>query len=162
EWGHPMSARTGGDGRFEIRCTGRPSWNSQLGIRHPDFAPAATDPIPDGRGAAKEILVELSKGGAIEGFVHRADGAPGAGARVRAGAGPELAKTAGEVAAGPDGSFRIDRLAPGHYDVGAFVRDIGPEGRWFWAPVDVEEGRIARADFLAVRREPGCTLRGRV
>ncbi len=160
--GEPVSTRTKEDGRFEIRSPGRPSWWVQLGVRHPDFAPASIKPVTDERQAAKEIVIELSKGGAIEGTVRKPDGAPSGGARIRAESGSDFAKTASEVAAGPDGTFRIERLAPGRYDLHAFLPDPDFAERASWTSADVEEGRVAHVSFTTAPREAGCTLRGRV
>jgi carboxypeptidase family protein len=158
-------ARTGEDGRFEIRSLGRAGRSAvQLGIRHPDFAPTAAPTVHvEEETSTPEVVVELAKGGGIEGLVRGRDGRILPGARVRSVAADGSIRAASEVPAREDGSFRIERLVPGRHEVGAILPGgKDRDDRAFRTTVAVEEGRVVRIEFPVPEAEAGCTLRGSV
>lgn len=74
------------------------------------------------------LRLELNQGGAIRGYVLRADGRSAGGSIVAVTRGDGFARTT-RVAA--DGSYRFDRLTPGAYKVQRTGRDLsGDESSW--------------------------------
>jgi RNA polymerase sigma-70 factor (ECF subfamily) len=117
------------------------------------FAPAWLGPFELGMDSDIEGLVfEMNEGGAIEGTVARADGGSPRGLFVVASHGAEALF---EQEIGDDGRYRLERLAPGAYEVAVREKSvrIDDESTAFgWRPLrpnaTVVEGGSARVDLM--------------
>jgi carboxypeptidase family protein len=113
------------------------------------------------------LLVELERGGAIEGFVFESDGSPVPRVSVHARRPYPLSPGGRSAVTGPDGAFRIQDLAPARYLVTAELPAPEDEDPYTGAPRDlkaiaaVERGATARVELRA-RAPGGPTVRGRV
>jgi protocatechuate 3,4-dioxygenase beta subunit len=162
--GHRRAAFTDSLGRYRFGdVTPGPA---HLRIDHPDYAVAEVDVVIASTGRVDRAFdveaVDLAEPGAVEGHVVDRDGRPVSGARVGAGVVgayvPVGAASAGTVATKADGAFRLDRVRPGHAEIGAFAPDVG-RGK---TAVDVDPGRTVtdvqiRLDTASDDREPSAT-----
>jgi hypothetical protein len=107
------AAVSAGDGAFTV--TGLETGAYEVAAEHPDFSPSRVRvEIPADRDPA-DLVVELSKGGTLTGTVRDSRRQPQADARmvVYQGMGPDPRS----VTTGPDGTYVLERLAPGSYRV---------------------------------------------
>ncbi len=104
---------TDADGRFDIAQRGGGAW--WLRADADGYAPALGGPVDLTPGRADaDVEIRLTPGGAIEGIVRWASGAPIAGAFVAVSSGDGAVRTAESDAAG---RWRVERLAPGGVQV---------------------------------------------
>ncbi len=154
------------DGAFEV--TGLSPGATRLAVAHREFVEATTEEIEGRAGETVEgILVELSRGGAVEGLAIGGDGIPFSGGSAVAIPSQRSARPLQTPTIGEDGRFRIGGLAPGRYRVEASPRWVGTtpheeiEKRRLSGLVIVEEGKVATVEFAP---PPGgaAVVRGRV
>ncbi|HET6202720.1 MAG TPA: sigma-70 family RNA polymerase sigma factor [Planctomycetota bacterium] len=160
------AANTGEDGTFEV--SGLPPGGTRLVIAHEDFVEVTTVAVEGRAGETVEgILVELPRGGVVEGLAVGEDGVPFA--RGSAVAIPSQFR-GGMLRGFPideQGRFRIGGLASGRYRVEANPKWAGStpyeeiEKRRLSTLVDVEEGKVATVEFYRPPRG-GAVVRGRV
>lgn len=148
------SLTTAAAGTFEI--TASPGELLWLRAEAPGWAAADLGPIrvPDER----ELVLELTAGGAIEGRVLLPDGRDGEGTVVGVNRGDGEPRT---VRAGPGGAFRFEGLAPGNWQVQRCERELDPHSRQTtrssqdkpteW-PCTVHVGRVTRFDLDLTER----------
>ena len=145
----PSREGVASDSFGHFRLEGVPAGHTQLQVSHADYAEALSDDLDVGAsGGEAELRVTLSQGGAIEGLVTDADGKPRAGLRVSV-SGNALGDTRSLTTAA-DGSFHVDRLAPGPYDVGVYDPMRPPQSSREVSAV-VKEGQTTRVDFGTAR-----------
>jgi uncharacterized GH25 family protein len=139
---------TDASGKFAI--TGFSPGDLAVVADHPDIGRSKAMRVPTNLPGQSELVLELQKPGSIKGIL-RAGGKPAEGVLVSA----QSTSTPGAiygVAAGPDGAYRYDRLAPDTYRVSATV-GMPMMGMKFYAKeVVVPPGKEVTID-LAV--EPG-------
>lgn len=149
------SAYSEGDGSFTVG--GLDAGSYDVTVRHPRFARARATVVLGADHEAREILVELFRGGTLAGTVVDADGKPVGGAWIgvfdASGAHVQTAVT------DADGHYVVDSLPPGTYSAirlrqGGEIA-LGPGAR----TVVIREGETTTADFDAA---PTITLHGRV
>lgn len=141
--GHRRAAFTDALGRF--RFTEVTPGPAHVHVDHPDYAMADVDVVIESTGRADRAFdldaIDLAEPGVVEGRVVDREGRPVSGARVGAGVVgayvPVGAASSGNVTTKSDGTFRLDRVRPGHAEIGAYAADFG-RGR---AVVDVDSGR---------------------
>jgi len=115
------------DGRFDLAC----DLEGAFWIRAAagGFAPSAIGPIDPSRLAAnQDFELELTAGGAIEGYVLLPDGADAEGVIVAVNHGDGAPRT---LRAGPNGFFRFEGLASGSWQVLARERELDPRSRTY-------------------------------
>jgi hypothetical protein len=118
-----------------------------LSVTHPDYAPGQADATVASTGRADRAFdlpdVDLMEAGIIEGRVVDASGNPVGSARVGIGVLPVFLPVGTMLPSGvttkSDGTFRLERVRPGHVDVEAYAPGFGRARR----TVDVEAGRTA-------------------
>ncbi|HKD99428.1 MAG TPA: carboxypeptidase regulatory-like domain-containing protein, partial [Planctomycetota bacterium] len=165
-----VSAFTSADGTFEVRAvrTGR-----VRAVAWKENRAEAQSPIVEVRPGvvADAGVLALRAGGAIEGAALGAGGAPMAGGRAHAvfvsdASARPLRRSYVEAPLDDDGSFRLDGLAAGAWDVTAQPRAADDDRlksvqRAIHATATVEEGRTTRIEF-PLSPSGGCLVRGRV
>jgi hypothetical protein len=112
------------DGRFELAC----DLDGSFWIRATaaGLAPCELGPLDAARLApVTELELLLTEGGAIEGRVLAPAGSSAEGTIVAVNHGDGDPRT---QRAGPDGSFRFERLAPGSWQVLAVAAEVDPSG----------------------------------
>lgn len=150
-------------GRFAVRGLTAGRWSLAVrSDRH--VAPAGPEKVSLREGApSPELRVVLRRGATLEGTLVDLDGAPIAGADVIVehkgdGGGLSQARTR------DDGSFRVEGLADGAFELGANLDHVtlrGPDGATdLRQSVTVSRGTIARARLIGERLSG--SLRGRV
>jgi RNA polymerase sigma-70 factor (ECF subfamily) len=119
----PVSeAASDADGRFELTC--KSTERVWLRATSPGWVVGELGPLdPLDSLDERELRVELTLGGAIEGRVLLPDGADGAGIVVGINHGDGHART---LRAGLDGRFRFDHLAPGAWQVLRCQSELDP------------------------------------
>src|SRR5258707_11996414 len=150
---------TDAQGRFEI--LGLDPGNYTVVARHADFAPGVVSGVAvDAEGRA-DLTIPLAKGASVTGRLVDAEERPLAG-RVAAQelAGQPMPRSLVELLradTGDDGRFRIDKVPPGSYALGA----VAP--RYTGRRVEAEvSGREAAFDHGDISLEPGRAIRGRL
>jgi large repetitive protein len=147
------------EGRFEI--PGLDPGNYTVVARHADFAPGVVSGVAvDAEGRA-DLTIPLAAGAAVTGRLVDAEERPLAG-RVAAQefAGQPMPRSLVELLradTGADGRFRIEKVPPGSYALGAVAPRYS--GRRVEAEVSGREGVIDLGDIAL---EPGLAIRGRV
>jgi protocatechuate 3,4-dioxygenase beta subunit len=162
--GHRRAAFTDSLGRF--RFTEVTPGPAHVRVDHPDYAVAAVDVVIASTGRADRAFdleaIDLAEPGVVEGLVVDREGRPVAGARVGAGVVgaylPVGSATSATITTKADGAFRLERVRPGHAEIGAYSADFG-RGR---VVVEVDSGRThsgvqIRLDANADDREPSAT-----
>ncbi len=161
----PPRARSGADGRFELR--GLSPGDYTLQVRAAGYATERVDPVKvSGKGAPEPVTVVLAPGVAISGTVVKRAGGPAEGWMVLArpsagsgGAGPGP----GTDPTGPDGFFLLDGLKAGQsYDLQLIgsAPGLGPVRKGVVAPAEGVEltvtgtGRIEGVALDAKSGEP--------
>jgi protocatechuate 3,4-dioxygenase beta subunit len=145
-------AKTGGDGRFEIK--GVTPGEYSLSARRAGFATERIDPVKVTDQGAEPLSIALAPGATISGTVRRKTGEGAEGFFVNAGGTGRPAMIAGGGAiqpTGADGQFVIEGLRAGQsYDLSVFGgTGLGPQKRGVTAPAEGVEiavtgtGRIA-------------------
>ncbi|HKD99642.1 MAG TPA: carboxypeptidase-like regulatory domain-containing protein, partial [Planctomycetota bacterium] len=167
--GMASEAESAGDGTFEIRGV-RPGALRVVAM-HERYGEAESALVTATAAAILDVEpIALARGGAIEG-VARGEGArPMAGGQVwtwYAGGGARQPRVAGRAQMlAADGSFRIEGLVPGEYEVEARpasegVDFLATEKKKIRANAVVEAGKTTRVEFPPVE-SGGCTVHGRV
>ena len=136
-------------GRFELR--GLAPGRAVIVARHPEFAEGRSAPLEVDPARAAETAITLTRGGRIAGTLRRRNGAPfDGGVVVRSLGRPMSFAPAATHFPAADGSFVIDRVAPGRVAVMATSRDggIGGTGSSAMKEVEVREGETARVDLV--------------
>jgi large repetitive protein len=158
-WGGSTVETTDAEGRFEI--PGLDPGNYTVVVRHADFAPGVISGVAVDAEGRSDLTITLAAGAAVTGRLVDSEERPLAG-RV---AGQELAgqpmpRSLVELLradAGADGRFRIERVPPGSFALGA----LAP--RYTGRRVEAEvSGREAVIDLGDIALEPGLAIRGRV
>jgi hypothetical protein len=110
------------EGRFEIPC----ELDSEVVLRAiaPGLAPGELEPLDPTR-VHDELLIELTRGGAIEGRVVVTEGLSAEGTIVGINRGDIAPRT---LRVGPDGRFRFEGLTPGSWQVLAREEELEPGG----------------------------------
>lgn len=149
--------RTGQDGTFEI--AGLPNAEFELHASADDFADSERRKVTAGTTGVEFVL---PKALTIKGKVF-SNGTPIAGIRVSAGPENDRDNSRGSSEmTGPDGSFTIDRLAPGVYTVKAEANWwMGDESAPNVMPGKVT-GIVAGAENVILNLEPGAIISGQV
>ena len=149
------SARTGADGRFEIR--GLTAGDYALTVRKPGYASERVDPlkVPE-EGSPEPVTLTLGPGAVIAGVVRQRGGSPAEGWTVvasEAGTSALGPRLRGGEPTGPDGFFLLDGLKPGQsYDLQLFGGPgIGPAQKGVVAPADGVEVIVSGAGRIAGR-----------
>lgn len=132
-------AKTGGDGRFEIK--GVAAGEYALSARRAGFATERIDPVKVTDQGAEPLSIVLAPGATISGAVRRKTGEGAEGFFVNAGASGRPAMLAGAGSlqpTGADGQFVIEGLRAGQsYDLSVFGgTGLGPQKRGVTAPAD--------------------------
>lgn len=132
-------AKTGGDGRFEIK--GVTAGEYALSARRAGFATERIDPVKVTDQGAEPLTIALAPGATISGAVRRKTGEGAEGFFVNAGAAdrPAMMAGAGSIQpTGADGQFVIEGLRAGQsYDLSVFGgTGLGPQKRGVTAPAD--------------------------
>ena len=134
-------------GRFELR--GLAPGRAVIVARHPEYAEARSAPVEVDPVRAAETAITLTRGGRIAGTLKRRNGAPFDGGVVVRSLGRPMAFAPAAVhCPAADGSFVIDRVAPGRVAVLATSRDGGIGGTNAMKEVEVREGETARVDLV--------------
>ena len=139
---------TDGSGKFSI--AGFNAGDLAVVADHPDLGRSKAMRVPTGLPGQSELVLELQKYGSIKGVL-RVSGKPAEGVLVSC----QSTTTPGAiygVAAGPDGVYRYDRLAPDTYKVSATVGMPMMGMKFYSKEVVVPPGKEVSID-LAV--EPG-------
>jgi protocatechuate 3,4-dioxygenase beta subunit len=158
-WGGSAVETTDAEGRFEL--PGLDPGSYTVVARHADFAPGVVSGVAvDAEGRA-DLTIPLAVGAAVTGRLVDSEERPLAG-RVAAQelAGQPLPRSLVELLrtdTGPDGRFRIERVPPGSYALGAVAPRFS--GRRVEAEVS---GREAVIDLGDIALEQGLAIRGRV
>ncbi len=158
-WGGSTVETTDAEGRFEL--PGLDAGNYTVVARHADFAPGVASGVAvDAEGRA-DLTLMLATGAAVTGRLVDPEERP-LGGRVAAQelAGQPMPRSLVELLradAGADGRFRIDRVPPGSYALGAVAP--GHAGRRIEAEVS---GREVLVDLGDIALEQGLAIRGRV
>jgi protocatechuate 3,4-dioxygenase beta subunit len=106
------------DARGEFVLEGLPQGRLELGASHVDFASGRSERLDLAEGERREgVVIRLSTGGIIEGRILLPDGTEGRGWQVFATLEMQAATATAMVE--PDGSFRMEALDAGRYDVQA-------------------------------------------
>jgi len=150
----PIQARSGPDGRFELRHLGPGLHTLRATAR--DLAPvwALGVSVP-----ATELVLRLGPGGTIAGRVTGADGGPSAGVEIVVVAMDQVQHTRmnfGVTRTDAQGEYRFERLPP----TTMIVVRLGSGDRPEVVPVQVRVGQVARADFSDQRT--GARVQGRL
>ncbi|MBN2490876.1 MAG: sigma-70 family RNA polymerase sigma factor [Planctomycetes bacterium] len=111
------------DGRFEVQLE-RPGKPQRFAVLAAGFAPVLLEPMTVAAGEIREdLVVKLTRGGAIEGRVETEAGAPISGQTVLLQTWPSrgmgLASAYRVTTTAADGRFRFDALAAGGYELSA-------------------------------------------
>lgn len=126
--GSDDATTTDGEGSFFLDGLEVPEGGGRITLTftHPDYQPAERD--VDMARAVEGLRVTLTRGGELVGIVlHESDGSPVRGAVVRASAvGGDLFSGSSTATTGPDGSFVLDGVAPGRYQVRAEAPGFSP------------------------------------
>ena len=107
-WGVGEGAFTDASGAFEL--SGFEPGRVDLVATHPSFAQAHLDDFEVGSDAAAEAHLVMTRGGRVEGRVHRRGGRPVEGMSVATSPPGDGTST---VPVGPDGTFRIETVPAG-------------------------------------------------
>src|SRR4029079_17362911 len=153
-WGGSTVGATDAQGRFEL--PGLDAGTYTVVARHADFAPGVAGGVAVDVEGRDDVAITLTSGAAVVGRLVDSEQRPLAG-RV---AGQELGgqtipRSLAELLradAGPDGRFRIERVPPGSYALGAMAPRYS--GRRVEAEVsggDVDLGDIALEEGLAIK-----------
>jgi len=150
---------TDAEGRFEI--PGLDPGNYTVVARHGDFAPGVVTGVTVDADGRADLTIPLAAGAAVTGRLVDAEERPLAG-RVAAQelAGQPMPRSLVELLradTGPDGRFRIDKVAPGSYALGAVAPRYS--GRRVEAEVSARDTVIDLGDIAL---EAGLAIRGRV
>jgi hypothetical protein len=146
---------TGPDGTHQI--LGLPAGEYHLGVDHPDYVPASVHRMvqPD---RAHEVVIELDRGGRLEGKVTDATGRPLEGALVFLVSGQGAAGGPGlEAHAEASGEYRIPRIPAGLFDLR--VRHTGFRAGQRKDVAFAGDGQEFRIDIVLVE---GRSITGRV
>jgi protocatechuate 3,4-dioxygenase beta subunit len=158
-WGGSTVETTDAEGGFEL--PGLDAGNYTVVARHADFAPGVASGVAvDAEGRA-DFTIMLATGAAVTGRLIDSEERPLAGrVATQELAGQPMPRSLVELLradAGADGRFRIDRVPPGSYALGALAP--GHAGRRIEAEVS---GREALIDLGDIALEQGLAIRGRV
>jgi RNA polymerase sigma-70 factor (ECF subfamily) len=148
---HELGTLSDAEGRFQLDCDeARGYW---LRATAEGWAPGEVGPRDGAQlGAENEIDIELTKGGAIEGHVLLPDGRNAEGTILAINHGDGSPRT---LRAGPKGSFHVDGLTPGRWQVLPAQSEIDPLSTMYSsvktdAPIEwsceVSAGRTTRYD----------------
>lgn len=149
------SVVTARDGSFAL--DGLTPGTVHLNGQHPDFAATRASSVVSAEGA-NELVIELSRGAALEGSVRNPSGAGVAGVQVRVT--NEQAQQRETTLTGADGSYRFAHLAAGQSIVKRSDRS-GAESV-DRKTVTLVDGETARVDFVAGVSVYGTVARGGV
>ena len=158
-WGASTVETTDAEGRFEL--PGLDPGNYTVAVRHADFAPGVVSGVAVDAEGRSDLTITLAAGAAVTGRLVDSEERPLAG-RVAAQelAGQPMPRSLVELLradAGPDGRFRIERVPPGSFALGAMAP------RYTGRRVEAEvSGREAVIDVGDIALEPGLAIRGRV
>ncbi len=95
-----------------------------LVARHPDFAESVTVPVEVVPGEVlRDVVLHLRAGGILAGLVYDKEGDPARGARLFVQDTSTWETISNQTA--EDGSFRIEKLRPGPWQVSAMIGDLG-------------------------------------
>lgn len=122
--GNGRSARTGGDGAFEIRNVPAGTWEVRAGL--PGFGPAVVTGVVVEAGRATELSLVVARGGAaswVEGFARRIGASDHAGIEVTLTSGDDAFVTTTRA----DGRWEIAEIPEGLYDLHAAFDGLEPE-----------------------------------
>lgn len=134
-----VSATSDGEGRFELtlRTRGRYVVRAQAqGLAPCELGPFELEPAVGLAG----LNFELGAGGSITGFVRRSDGRPAVGRVVAASRGDGRIRS---VRAGSDGSYSLETLTPGRWQVSLVDGEYSPGA----LEHSLHGGRPARAEI---------------
>jgi large repetitive protein len=137
-------------GRFELR--GLAPGRAVIAARHPEFAEGRSAPVEIDPARVTETAITLTRGGRIAGTVRRRGGAPFDGTVVVRPFGRPMIFSPGAMAAhfpAADGSFAVERVAPGRVVVIVASREggMGGTGSGAMKEVEVREGETTRVDL---------------
>lgn len=153
------SALSGPDGRFVLE--GLEAGAYIVTASHGEFASSETRVEIPSEGEPEEVVLELGRGGRLEGTVRDGRGQPVSGAMIGLLRGPFDFADARFAETGSDGRYRFERVAPGSYSLSRFLErpGVGPGTRVTTKTATVSEGATTVVDF---GEEPRVRLSGRV
>jgi protocatechuate 3,4-dioxygenase beta subunit len=152
-----VAAATDAEGAFVIEGLGP----GPHGVRvtHAEFAPAEVRVLIEPDAPPQALQVHLSQGGTLSGTVRDVEGRPVGDAMLGLSPGSVASGDLRSATTGADGRYRIERIAPGSYQVMRVPDGDGGVGNLTMKPAVIREGQVTVVDFDEASR---ITLSGTV